>query len=542
MHNTQLSPPVMTATTAPTNGDNRFRLDIEAQLLTVPPVKPVHLSPPSHKLCEGDLDDQRFDQSLKGKVSSTTLGSSCTTLCNSTVADMEDPKEPASKLPPPKGSTRYQAFRWRFFTPYQKLFAVVMIANFIPMVIMLVHIGRTRRPTGARTRRDLANILTAVSINLTASIAIRNEHVVNLLFRIFVTHVSPRWPLWIRRRLAKVYHLGGVHSGGGVAAIVWYGIYSAVTLHDFVDNWTSGYDQANLALSCVIWLLMCGLLAAAIPHVRAKLHNLFEVTHRFCGWLILILFWVQTLLFCFISSGKEAGPSIVQIPTFWALIIMTLTVAYPWLRVKRLEVRCEKLSEHAIRMHIEDRKVMAGCRVVSISHSPLRETHKFAVIPTPKGQTGYSMVISRAGDWTSSMIANPPKKIWIKGTPAWGVIRVATMFDPVVIVATGSGIGPCLGLFSGYPQAKCRVLWQTRNPEKTYGKEILNMVRSADKDAVIIDTSVTGRQDMVLASYNLYRESKAEAVIVISNTTGTYQIVRGLEARGIPAYGPIRDS
>jgi hypothetical protein len=410
------------------------------------------------------------------------------------------------------------------------------------MILMLWHIANTRRPTGKQTRRDLTDILTAVSINLTASIAIRNEHVINLLFRAFVTHISPRMPLSIRRRCAKVYHFGGVHSGGGVAAVVWYGIYTAVSLHDFVDSDRSYNDIANMILTGVNWLLMCGLLVAAFPRIRAKLHNCFELTHRFFGWLILILFWAQTLLFCFISSNSEAGESLVRIPTFWALIIMSLTVAYPWLRVKRVRVRCEALSEHAIRMHVDDGRIMPPCRVVAISHSPLKETHKFATIPAPDGQGGYSMVISRAGDWTSKIINNPPKQIYIKGAPAWGVIRVATMFDPVVIVATGSGIGPCLGLFNGCPQVNCRVVWQARSPMKTYGKEIIDTVLRADKDAIIIDTKMGGRRNMIRLAHSLYRESNAEAVIVISNTEGTYSVVRGLESRGIPAYGPIWDS
>jgi len=67
-------------------------------------------------------------------------------------------------------------------------------------------------------------------------------------------------------------------------------------------------------------------------------------------------------------------------------------------------------------------------------------------------------------------------------------------------------------------------------------------VLRADKDAVIIDTMVVGRKDMIRLALNLYRESNAEAVIVISNTEGTYRVVRGLESRGIPAYGPIWDS
>ena len=327
-----------------------------------------------------------------------------------------------------------------------------------------------------------------------------------------------------------------------MSAVAWYGIYSAVTMHDFIDSGHASKDIANMAMTVTVWFLMCGLLVSAFPRIRAKLHNCFERMHRFCGWSILGLFWAQTLLFCIMSSGSDLGRSLMQIPTFWALVIMSLAVAYPWVRMRQVRIRCETLSRHAIRMHVDDHRVMSPCRVVAISHSPLKETHKFATIPEPGGRPGYSMVISRAGDWTARINNNPPKKIWIKGAPAWGVLRVATMFSPVVIVATGSGIGPCLGLFNGYPELNCRVVWQARAPNRTYGKDIVDTVLRADKDALIVDTEVDGRKDMVRLALRLYRESKAEAVIVISNTEGTYKVVRNLASRGIPAYGPIWDS
>ncbi len=47
---------------------------------------------------------------------------------------------------------------------------------------------------------------------------------------------------------------------------------------------------------------------------------------------------------------------------------------------------------------------------------------------------------------------------------------------------------------------------------------------------------------MVALAYRAYREHGAEAVICISNKKLTWQVVHGLEQRGIPAYGAIWDS
>ena len=47
---------------------------------------------------------------------------------------------------------------------------------------------------------------------------------------------------------------------------------------------------------------------------------------------------------------------------------------------------------------------------------------------------------------------------------------------------------------------------------------------------------------MVRLAYAAYRDFGAEAVICISNKKLTWQVVHGLESRGIPAYGAIWDS
>ena len=146
---------------------------------------------------------------------------------------------------------------------------------------------------------------------------------------------------------------------------------------------------------------------------------------------------------------------------------------------------------------------MQPCRVVAISHSPLRETHKFATIPAPDGQSGFSMVISRAGDWTAKIINAPPKQIWIKGVPAWGVLRVAVMFDPVVIVATGSGIGPCLGHILD-PSCPTALVWSTKDPERSFGRDMVDDIKKQVPHAVIWDTNKQGRPDMVKIAHNMW--------------------------------------
>jgi len=108
-------------------------------------------------------------------------------------------------------------------------------------------------------------------------------------------------------------------------------------------------------------------------------------------------------------------------------------------------------------------------------------------------------------------------------------------------VATGSGIGPVLSLLFAR-DLDCRILWSTNNPETTYKRQIINRVLHGDPNAIIVDTSVSGRPDLVQEAYHLYIISNAEAVFVISNSKVTRKVVYGLESRGVPTFAPVFDS
>jgi len=432
-------------------------------------------------------------------------------------------------LPVLGGSSLWRQVRWQLLSTYRKIFTVVFVANTVAALTLVLTLGT-----------EPENILTAVSINLLLSVMVRNEHFINVLFAISVS-VPQSFPLWIRKRVAKVYSYGGLHSGCGVGAVVWY-IWYCVLITQRCHAKRSFVPLA--AVAWTILLLLAMIIVFAHPKLRAARHDHFEMFHRFAGWTVVVLFWAQMVIVAHrasLTSGRSIGNELLYSPSFWCLILLTLCIIYPWARLRLERVRSEELSEHAMRLHFDDRRI-DSCMAVRISDNPLRETHAFAVIPEPGRERGFSVIVSRAGDWTSRMIEKKPEMMWVKGAPAWGVIRVATMFKPVVIVATGSGIGPCLGLFNGYPSLQCRVLWSTPCPEEKYGRAVMDTVLRADPNAVIIDTRIQGRQDMSSLTYKLYKDSGAEAVVVISNPKLTKELVFEMESRNIPAYGPIWDS
>jgi hypothetical protein len=98
-----------------------------------------------------------------------------------------------------------------------------------------------------------------------------------------------------------------------------------------------------------------------------------------------------------------------------------------------------------------------------------------------------------------------------------------------------------------------RIIWATKDPVQTFGREVVELVYRTDPEAVVIDTRKVGaRPDLVKLAYRVCEEGRevvkgegrkrGEAVVVISNQKVTKKVVYGLETRGVPAYGAIFDS
>ena len=115
------------------------------------------------------------------------------------------------------------------------------------------------------------------------------------------------------------------------------------------------------------------------------------------------------------------------------------------------------------------------------------------------------------------------------------------LFHRVVWVATGSGIAPCLPQLLN-DATPARLVWITRDPERTYGPELVNEILTAQPQAVLWNTDLHGKPDLTQLAYRACKETGAEAVICVSNKPTTLRVVTELRKRGIPAYGPIWDS
>lgn len=115
-----------------------------------------------------------------------------------------------------------------------------------------------------------------------------------------------------------------------------------------------------------------------------------------------------------------------------------------------------------------------------------------------------------------SLHKNQPAALWKRDIPGSGFGHAVLPFNRVLLVTTGSGLGPCLSLLVSKTRPPIRTLWSTRAPRKTHGDGVLDLVSSVDRNAVIIDTDKHGRQDMMPPAWDMAKDFKAEAVFVVS--------------------------
>lgn len=411
---------------------------------------------------------------------------------------------------------------------YRRLAAVVALAN-----IWLLYSGLTNGSLFSRGAFATDQIALLALINFTLGIMIRQQRVVNLLFWL-ATRIPTSWPLWIRWGAGKVFHFGGLHSGGNVAGSLWF----AFGLTGLIWNKFHGVGDTSsltLILGGTMVTLMFAMIITAIAPLRAKFHNRFELVHRFAGWTLLALFWAQSY-----AIAADAGHVFTQTTTFWLLCLITLSIVSPWLSLKKVPIEVAKPSNHAvaIRFNYGDTPFAGSSNAISVS--PLREWHSFANIPSP-GVDGYRLIISRAGDWTGRFIDNPPTHVWVKGITTSGVARVELLFKKVVYVGTGSGIGPILPHLLAHDVPN-RLIWSTRSPRDTYGDALVDEIEANTENPLIWDTDARGKPDLSQLALEAVRETGAEAVIVISNQKLTQKVIYDMESQGIPAYGAIWDS
>ena len=303
----------------------------------------------------------------------------------------------------------YSFLRYTALNTYRRLFSLVFIGNVVAFIIIMVR------------QRHLLDLVNAAAINLCICGLARQPLVINTLF-VTACKIPRSAPIRIRTLAAKIFHFGGVHSGCGVASVVWYIAFVGKLTFDYTHGNipASAANIVVMVLAYLIMVLLCTIIIAAYPAIRFKYHDSFEFVHRFSGWTVIAMFW--PLLLTFASQQQPStGHFLIHQPCFWIIIILTLAVIQPWVMLRKVKVTPEVLSTHATRLHFDFTTTKFG-QGISISRHPLRDWHSFASFPDKfdHPESKFSLVVSKAGDFTGDIIANPPTHIWKRSVPAYG--------------------------------------------------------------------------------------------------------------------------
>ncbi|KAJ4992349.1 amino acid adenylation domain-containing protein [Stagonosporopsis vannaccii] len=428
---------------------------------------------------------------------------------------------------------RWRRFCFRWLTTYRILGSSIVVINFATLVFQVLSSPTAEVP------------LTATAANIMAAVLMRQEEVINLSFKT-VSKLPLTLPLGWRSMAGDLHHYGGVHVGCALSALMWYITFAAlntvrvlglisqgrITITLYVDIAT-GYT-ALLAI-----LLMC---VTAIPYLRVRCHNTFETTHRFGGWAALLVLWIHAGIS---TLTPDASMPLYAHSSLWLIVLTTLLIILPWLRIRRVPITIHPVSEREVQVTFPYTN-MPHTSTLRTSTTPLTEWHAFATIPINDRTT--KILISRAGDWTTSLIASPPSHLWIRKPPTLNFLAFAPLFSSLLLVATGAGIGPLLSLlaapsikFMRAQRRKIRVMWCVADPNAAHWAFVLAAIRDVDGGATLFDSRV-GRPVMAFEARELASREGLEAVMVVSNPRVTREVIAECRGAGVAAYGAVFDS
>ncbi|CAN4091963.1 unnamed protein product [Withania somnifera] len=402
------------------------------------------------------------------------------------------------------------------FTVYKRLFVLSLVLN-----IAFLILASTGNFPYARRKAVLFSIGNVFALTLC-----RSEGILRLAFS-------------ARGELLRM-SLGGIHSGCAISSIAWLVYAIILTLND-KENSTS---PEIICVAFAILLLLSLSSLAAFPLVRHLHHNFFERTHRFVGWIALSLLWIFITLTVSYdpetkSYNSKIGTKLIKQQEFLFTLAITVLIIVPWVTMRRVPVKITSPSGHASIIKFE-RGIKPGI-LGRISPSPFSEWHAFGIISDGKNE--HMMLAGAVGDFTKSLVTNPPSHLWVRQVHFAGLPYLANMYNKVLVVATGSGICVFLSFLLQRCSADICLLWVTKGVEQNFGKEIKEMVSGHPKERVIIhDTALLGRPNVSEMSVETARKWRAEVVIVTSNPEGSRDVVNACKRSGIPAFGPIWDS
>ncbi|KAK7043662.1 hypothetical protein VNI00_008273 [Paramarasmius palmivorus] len=435
---------------------------------------------------------------------------------------------------PPTKPKKKKASRWvRFqlwFNTYRKFFTFCFGINMIGLGLAASgHFPYAVKYSGAM-----------VVANFNFAILMRNEVFGRILYLVVNTCFAKWPPLRFRLGCTSVLqHLGGIHSGCALSGVLWL-LLKVINMFRTLDV----QHDAILVMGVVTNLAVMISALSAFPWVRNNHHNVFERHHRFVGWIGLIATWAFVILGDTYDGATHTwnldGVHIVRQQDFWFTIGMTVFVALPWFFVREVPVEIEIPSPKVAILKF--RRGMQQGLLGRISRSSIMEYHAFGIISEGKDSGVHYMICGVQGDFTRSLVNDPPKTIWTRELKFAGVSNTSTLYKRGIRVCTGTGIGAALSTCLQSPH--WFLIWIGSDQEKTFGPTISGLIHKhlGPERLVLWDSKQRGgRPDTMKLVREAYKTWNAEVVFITSNYIGNSEIMEGCKAEGIPAFGTLWD-
>jgi len=333
--------------------------------------------------------------------------------------------------------------------------------------------------------------------------------------------------------------IGGLHSTSGTTAFVWNVIYA-------IDAFKREGSEINVR-SVTAWCLPALLLLiclSALPCIRYRHHNSFEIFHRYINWLALCLLITHVILVN-IHLFRQA-PTISEAVLCAVVLCLVILTAYPWVimhRIKGRDIEIVAAKQSTAFIFPWRAPVGATCKL----STNLLEFHVFGVTPLPKHpEKGHRcfVLMKSLGDWTSSL--NERAKV-----PGLldDVTFHMTRIDPpnftqglfhwkkVFVLATGAGIAPIFPylVMEKYADLQISMVWVGRDHAINYPKFLVDILVPLP-NVMLHDTTTMGRPNLCTMTVEKVREFEAEAVFIVSNPKMTYQVANHVVHQGIPVF------
>jgi len=387
---------------------------------------------------------------------------------------------------------------------------------------------------------DHAGAIAVANFNI--AILMRNEVFGRLLY-LLVNTLFAKWPpLWFRLGCTSVLqHLGGIHSGCALSGLGW--LLYRVFYYDFRRNLHVTHDSI-LVMGVLTSAAVAVAALSAFPWVRNNHHNVFERHHRFVGWLGIICTWAFVLLADFYNLGTQSwnlsGVAIVKHQDFWFTLGMTVFVALPWFFVRKVPVEIELPSPKVAIVRFK-RGMQQGL-LARVSRTPILEYHAFGTVSEGRHAKYHYLIAGVQGDFTRSLVQNPPKTLWTRELKFAGVSNTSAIYKRGIRICTGTGIGAALSTCLQSPY--WYLIWIGSEQEKTFGPTISGLIHKhiAPERLLLWDSKARGgRPDSIKILKEAYAYWDAEVVFITSNYTGNSEMMQGCKENNIPCFGTLWD-